>query len=473
MTMTDDDELPTYATAITRNPLPLLFPYLPPSSIFPLLLTSKAHYNSLLPLLYDSPHTFFHLGSRTPFKSLLLFLRTLSTTPHPIPWTRHLSLRTTSPNLYSHLPPTWLHDLLTQLPNLETLDLGNFPLLDHTALHSITTPHQTLHTLNLSSITTLTSPALSHLLLHLPSLRDLNLSSTPSAASPTVFTALSNLRYLDTLALQNLELTCTTPGFLSLLQTKGTSLRSLDLRRNLLTAPLIGTLTAFCVAPPAYDGALENEPVERGLTHLRICGNALGAEAVGGVVRTGRLVTLDVGRQYGGGEREMVQMGIQLVPVLAVYAFSTLRTLRIQANAVMVEGGMKRGVLRRLETLVLCDTPYWAPGDQTARLVTFLCPDTDPRDRVKVVELEMAGEEGEGSTGGGGAGGFSFFDDEDVQEEREERMEMLEEVRKARRLEAGRGGERIRVRVVRDLAGGEGREVGCEGERWGVVREGV
>ncbi|CAZ84862.1 unnamed protein product [Tuber melanosporum] len=161
------------------------------------------------------------------------------------------------------------------------------------------------------------------------------------------------------------------------------------------------------------------------------------------LLRTTRLASLDV------GPLESVD---GIMATVKIYAVANLDYLRIDWRVVLDPAFV--GVGR----LVLVNVPTFA-SPRAARGIAAVVG----AEGVRVLELEM--EVGDGS------GDFSFFDDEAGGREKEERgnVDVLSSVAKRKREIGWRG----KVRVVRDLAGGESTERGVSGEMWGVVREGV
>lgn len=404
--------------------------------------------------------------------SFLLFLRTLSRLEYPVFYTHTLSLAAIRASIYTKLPPKWLSDILTKLPSLQALILTGFPFVDHASLTAVGgPPHRVLQTLIAQDCENSTSVGIRTLLQRLPGLRVLDLSGRTGAGDPGALKAIAELRDLHTLSLRDLQLEDAV--FSALPRALGARLRSLDIRSNLLTDTTAALLLDYCFAPPSYAPTPVTE--EEGLTHLRISNNALTTSGAIALIKSTRLITLDLDTPKGPAEN--------MVPALSMYSHSTLRTLRITHRAVTSHRGLRRRMLPRLKTLVLSRVPEWASKEEAESLVEFIStPRAVEGDVLEVLELEMAatGDYEDEGCGGVLEGEFSFFNDGSAEEggsswagrgERASvRVEMLKEVKRARERKDGWEG---RIRVLRDLAGRESKEMGVEGERWGLVREKV
>jgi hypothetical protein len=483
----EQDLLPTYEAATTRDPLPLISRYLRREDVFAASLVSHSWRLALMPIIWETPHRYWGLGERSELSaylpptsaegstdscaaSFLLFLRTISHLPEPIYYTRILSLETVRASIYTTLPAKWLSDILTKFPHLRVLTLSDFPFFDHASL--VVTdglqPHHKLRQLKASSYNC-TTAGLCTLLRKLPALSTLDLSSCDGANHASTLQAIAQLHSLHTLALRDLKLD--DAAIAKLCKSVGTRLRSLDLRGNLLTDATASNLLDWSFAPPSYMSE-EIAVVEEGLTHLRIADNQFSMAGAVALVKSTRLVTFDF------GSPKTREDPLQLVPALSMYAYSTLRTLRITHRVVMSPQGLRRRMLRRLKTLVLTAVPEWGPKEDVQALLEFIATTRkDEGDSLEVLELEMVTGAEADDVGGVLEGEFSFFDGGDEEgsswaegKKGMERVETLKEVKKARERKQGWEG---RIRVLRDLAGRESKETGAGGERWGLVTEGI
>lgn len=440
-------------------------------------------------------------------------------------------------SIYTSVPARWLGEVLRGLPGLRVLTLADCPFLDHAALLQapvvLAGPHRQLRELAATGCLNASAPGWAALLGRLPALRVLDLSGSSGANQPAVLAATVAARTpgLHVLALRDLRLTDAALGALA--AAAGTRLRSLDVRGNLLSDASAAALLDYAFAPPGYlsscppapaalppsssaaaasvqGGQEATEGEERGITHLRIADNSLTVAGASKLLKSARLVTFDIGqprRPPLAGDDDGV---LQLVPMLSLYAHATLRTLRISHRVVMpvpprqpasaAPAPLRRAMLPALRTLVLTDVPEWAPKRQADALCAFIASPPQPPedDRLQVLELEMetassaaaaaAEAEAEGAAavdfsffhsredghgageGGGGAGGGSSWvsgcDSPGP-------AEVVETLRQLKELRDAKTGWRGQIRVVRDIGGRESCERGIEGERWGLVREGM
>jgi len=398
--------------------------------------------------------------------SFLLFVRAVSALRGPVQHTRTLSLEAVRPSIYTVLPPRWLHDILVRFPRLRELRVRDFPFFDDAALLSVQAlpqPHEGLLRLSAPASCNSTAGGLCELLRKLPRLQALDLSGCGGAGSPAVLRCIpSSVRALS---LRDLDLT--DEVWRPAAKRLGLGVRSLDVRGNSLTDSSAQLLLDYSFAPPGYLSSFVME--EAGLTRLRIADNSLTVAGAIKLIMAARLVTLDLGTPLGDPAG--------LVPPLHVYASRVLRTLRAPHGVVTAPNGLRRRLLPRLTTLVLCAVPEWMEKRQAETLVRFVANTTENEgDCLQVLELEMVTQDAGGSVLDGE---FSFFDGEQeggsswaaasapAAEERVETLKRLKKVRDAKAV-----GWQGSIRVVRDLGGRESHETGVEGERWSLVREG-
>jgi hypothetical protein len=377
--------------------------------------------------------------------SFQLFLSVVTKSDKKFPDTTHLSLASVRTTMYTAISPKWLCTILTQLPNLRVLHVSSFPFFDHSALSTTGSlqPHRSLQQLSACSHNA-TASGLCTLLSRLPCLTTLDLTSCSGAnIAIHAIKAISSLHKLRTLSLRDLKLD--DDAISTLLRTCGTRIRSLDLRGNLLTDKTANMLLDHCFTPPSYLrlGAV----VEDGLTHLRIAENFVTPTGAAKLIKSAKLVKLDIG-----------DVAVE-TSVLSMYAHESLQTLRVGYKTVMKKGGVRRRMLPALKTIILMGVPEWGEKEEVAALVEFITTTQEQEgDALKVLELEL-------DTGGDATGDFSFFEDHGTG-----KVETLEAVRKLRETKKCWEG---RIRVVRNHGGKECVETGIEGERWGLVREDV
>ncbi|CUS09988.1 unnamed protein product [Tuber aestivum] len=375
-----------------------------------------------------------------------MYLTTLLQTPSSRA-TTHLSLRTVTPTLYTAFPKHWLETLLQRLPRLRSLDLSSWPLLDHAACCAVSRPSN-LRSLTARGCANLTVGGLVNLLEHLPCLEEVDFCGTKVAAATAVVAAMAGLPLVRVLA-RDVGLA---DGALEVLaKGLGTRVREVDVGCDGVNAGRVGergveALLGYCFAPPVYDTAAVGATAgaAAGLTKVGVSGNKLSSRSVQTLLRTTRLTSLDV------GPLESVD---GIMAAVRIYAAANLDYLRIDWRVVLDPAFLGVG------KLVLVNVPAFA-SPRAARGIAGVVG----TEGVRVLELEM-------EVGDDGSGDFSFFEEEAGGREREERgdVDVLSSVAKRKREIGWRG----RVRVVRDLAGGESTERGVSGEMWGVVREGV
>ncbi|KAI5818992.1 hypothetical protein BZA77DRAFT_385526 [Pyronema omphalodes] len=439
------DILPTYEDAVARDPIGIIARYIRKEDMFSAAVVSRNWNRAITPVLWESPHTFWGMGERTELTCFQLFLAAVTKSDRKFPDTTHLSLVSIRSTLYTSISPKWLCTILTQLPNLRVLNVGSFPFFDHSALSTTgyLQSHWSLQELSACSHNA-TASGLCTLLSRLPCLTTLDLTSCSGAnIAIHAINAISSLHKLRTISLRDLKLD--DDGISTLLKTCGTRIKSLDLRGNFLTDKTANMLLDHCFTPPSYMrlGAV----LEDGLTHLRIADNFITPTGAAKLIRSGKLVKLDVG-----------DVTVE-TSVLSMYAYESLQTLRAGYKTVMRKGGIRRRMLPALKTLILTEVPEWGDYEESAALVEFITMTQQQEgDSLKVLELEV-------NTGGDSTGDFSFFEDHNTG--KIATLEAIRKLREARKCWEGR------IRVVRNHGGKECMETGVEGERWGLVREDV
>ena len=396
----------------------------------------------------------------------------MSALRHPIYCTRTLSLEAVRPSIYTVLPHSWLHDILVKFPGLRELRMSEFPFFDAVSLLAVKAmrrPHVELLHLSVPSSYNSTATGLCDLLDNLPRLQALDLSNCSGAGNILVLKCIPPT--VRTLTLRDLDLT--DANWKTVAIRVGLGIRSLDVRGNSLTDAAVQVMLDCSFAPPGYLASSSEAVVEAGLTHLRIADNNITVSGAIKFIKTSRLVTLDLGTPASGSGDIL-----DLVPALSVYGHHALRTIRLSHGIVTNTKGLRRRMLPRLKTLVLCGVPEWMGKQQVEALVQFIATTkVMEEDCLETLELEMVTPD-EAEDGGGVLDGeFSFFDGDQeggsswagARASGGERVETLKEVKRVRGAKMGWQG---RIRVVRDLGGRETQETGVEGERWGLVREG-
>lgn len=307
--------------------------------------------------------------------------------------THTLHLPPAQSEIYDRPRPSWLRDLLKQLPHLQNLLVSRFPFFDHSALRLYddvmqlsapdTFPTFALRLLIAEQCRNTTSSALAQFLVHFPSLVYLNLSNTHPARDKIVLSSLKHLPNLQVLKLRQVNLR--DEDIDTLAAAVGIRVRSLDVRDNLLTDRSAETLLRSCfITPGVSDGlgansegvlltagledwpagitrpaphlladfrdeALDEHFIKRlatatigrlpsedlplsGITHLYIAENRLSTAGLAKIIESGRLFVLDAGSIKDVSPTELLtsSSGIEkLVPVMEKHCSENLTSLRI------------------------------------------------------------------------------------------------------------------------------------------------
>lgn len=307
--------------------------------------------------------------------------------------THTLHLPPAQSEIYDRPHPSWLRDVLKQLPHLQNLRVSRLPFFDHSALRLYDDimqlsapdilPTFALRLLIAERCRNTTSSALAQFLVHFPNLVYLNLSNTYPARDKSVLSSLKHLPNLQVLKLRQVNLR--DEDIDTLAAAVGIRVRSLDVRDNLLTDRSVGTLLRSCfIAPGVNDGlgansegvlltagledwpagiarpaphlladfrdeALDEHFTKRlatatigrlpsedlplsGITHLYIAENRLSTAGLTKIIESGRLFVLDAGSVKDVSRTELLTTspGIEkLVPVIEKHCSENLTSLRI------------------------------------------------------------------------------------------------------------------------------------------------
>ncbi|KAL8801912.1 MAG: hypothetical protein Q9182_004146 [Xanthomendoza sp. 2 TL-2023] len=260
--------------------------------------------------------------------------------------------------LYDGPHPDWLHAVLVQLPNLQSLVVSQLPFFDHASLLALRAPSKTapaddeerplfpLRLLIAAHCTNTTQRSLADALIAFPHLVYLDLSGTLGTRDATVLTKLKHLESIQILKLRGIQLR--DEDTYILVDSIGIRVRSLDVRDNLLTDTAVRILLRSCFqstdstdnlhgsATRGLSGAAEEDwpsgilkpnpaildefqdesfdmrylqrltrglvsrmpsqdQANAGITHLYISGNRLTIQGLSSLVRSSRLHVLDVG----------------------------------------------------------------------------------------------------------------------------------------------------------------------------------
>ncbi|KAF1841763.1 uncharacterized protein K460DRAFT_379770 [Cucurbitaria berberidis CBS 394.84] len=344
-----DDLLPSYESAIQRNPWALISRYLPSADLCSAALVCREWHKTFTPNLWGSPASHFGVQNDTVYVALTRFKRTL---PYVRPFVRELTHTLHFPpahaEIYGGPHAEWLRDCLEYLPRLQCLIVDGLPFFDHASLlnlrhaslrwrasHSHAFPVFGLRLLDASGCTNATSTGLAEALPHFPDLVSLDLSRTPAAKDEMVLINLKYLRNLRVLSLKSLSLKDSDVAII--VRSIGTRVRSLDVGNNHLTDGSARLLLEYCMKemtveahvtrgplPPVEHAriggsidAFETENIvshlrkkltegfvgslaieearDAGITHLYLSSNAVTVEGISGLLRSTRLQVLDIG----------------------------------------------------------------------------------------------------------------------------------------------------------------------------------
>ncbi|KAF1833798.1 hypothetical protein BDW02DRAFT_598741 [Decorospora gaudefroyi] len=407
-----DDLLPSYESAIRRDPWILVAPYLPSQDLCSATLVCKKWHGIFTKSLWGNPASHFGVQNDTVYVALTRFKRTL---PYVRASVRELTHTLCFPpahaELYEGPHAEWLRDCLEYLPRLQCLIVDGLPFFDHACLLSLRHPSLrrsslrpaefpvfSLRLLDASGCTNATSTGLAEALPHFPDLVSLDLSKTAAARGKAVFSAFKYLRNLRVLNLRGLGLKDV--DFSVIAHSIGSRVRSLDVSENYLTDASARLLLECCLKetvvrvhnsrgplPPVeheqsgndmnlfeaenlvghlrkkltggFVGSLAIEEArDVGITHLFISGNAITVEGISGLLLSGRLNVLDAGilpaviknTLSGEQEAEMVLPGVsKLTPVLSEYASLKLKYLRINYQVVTEDSPREPALSPRAE----------------------------------------------------------------------------------------------------------------------------
>jgi hypothetical protein len=258
-----------------------------------------------------------------------------------------------------------------------------------------------LRLLDASGCTNATSTGLAEALPHFPGLVSLDLSRTAAARDKAVFSAFKFLRNLRVLNLRGLGLRDI--DFSVIAESIRSRVRSLDISENHLTDSSARLLLDCCLketiieartsrgplAPFEYrqsdsdvdvfetenlvsylrkkltEGFVGSLAVEEardvGITHLYISRNAITVEGISGLLRSKRLQVLDMGNMpaviknpsftsLGAAEADIELPSVsKLTPVLAVYATTSLKCLRINYRIITEDATLEAAAPPRAE----------------------------------------------------------------------------------------------------------------------------
>ncbi|KAF2856779.1 hypothetical protein T440DRAFT_383210 [Plenodomus tracheiphilus IPT5] len=344
-----DDLLPSYESVMERDPWKHIARYLPSEGLCSAALVCHKWHKIFAPHLWGSPASHFGVQNDTVYTALTRFKRILPYVRSDVRELTHtLHFPPAHAEIYGGPHAEWLRDCFEYLPRLQCLIVDGLPFFDHASLLNLrhssprwqsmrpnTMPVFSLRLLDAAGCTNATSTGLAEALPHFPDLVSLDLSRTPAAKDELVLSKLKFLRNLRVLRLQGLGLR--DEEFLVISHSVGTRVRSLDLSNNSLTDVSARLLLDHCmketivrphisrgpIAPVNVDnfhsdndefesedlvshfrktltngfiGSLAIEEAgDIGVTHLYLTKNAITVEGVSGLLRSGRLLVLDIG----------------------------------------------------------------------------------------------------------------------------------------------------------------------------------
>nr|POE93448.1 hypothetical protein CFP56_19460 [Quercus suber] len=412
---------PSYEKATVVNHLDIVARYIPSSDLCSASLVCSDWHTTFAPQIWGNPASHFGVQNDHVYVALTRFKRTLQTARLLVRSLTHtLHLPPAQAELYDGPHADWLREILERLPNLQSLIVRGLPFFDHAALQALkyvkvqrpdyavpggvaelpasgmtlrrspvlTRSGFSLRLLDCSRCTNVTAHGLAQALGRFETLLYLDLSFTYPAKQPEVLMILQRLHGLQVLKLRGIGLT--DDALCTLAEAIGQSVRSLDIRSNLISDRGVRTLLDHCFVPevrgsgesrtmftgtwsPAllpylssamletyqgenFEGYLRNaftdgfvsrmaieDSRSRGITHLYIAENSLTAEGAGGLLRSGRLHVLDLGSLIRDSTSlaanchiDPVNKGLllpgpeKLIPVLAKHAADTLTFMRLE-----------------------------------------------------------------------------------------------------------------------------------------------
>jgi hypothetical protein len=297
-----------------------------------------------------------------------------------------------------------------------------------------------LRLLDASGCTNATSTGLAEALPHFPDLVSLDLSRTAAARDKSVFSALKCLRNLRVLNLRGLGLRDVDFSVIS--EAIGSRVRSLDISNNYLTDTSTRLLLDRCLketlieahrsrgplAPVEHEqrgsetdvfetenlvghlrrkltegfvGSLAVEEArDSGITHLYLSRNAITVEGISGLLRSKKLQVLDMGilpavirnpssTPSGDAEADIELPGVsKLTPVLAVYASTKLKYLRINYQIVTEDVSLRAVTPPRAE--LSGDLGKYASSN--AHELEVVEPSTPELDSESTAVVELVGD---------------------------------------------------------------------------------
>ncbi len=352
-----EDVPPSYEFAIDREAWHIIAPWIPSSDLCSACLVSRKWHSIFIPFLWGDPASHFGAENDAVYVALTRFKRTLRRArPSVRQLTHTLHLPPALSEIYGGPNPTWLRDVLENLPNLQSLVVSKLPFFDHHSLlalrqsssnrrRSLDDADEEIPLYGLKLLLARREPnatliSLAEALRHFRQLVYLDLSYTSPARDASVLLALSGLYDLQVLKLRGIGLRDSEAEVLA--NAIETRVRLLDLSENQLTDMAVRSLMQACFPDRQTNGnrpharQVEDWPVgipagpdflsldtlrsedldhellkqltnpltgrlafedipHRGLTHLYISDNHLSVEGLSSLLKSTRLHILDGG----------------------------------------------------------------------------------------------------------------------------------------------------------------------------------
>ncbi|KAI4123124.1 MAG: hypothetical protein LQ347_006270 [Umbilicaria vellea] len=384
-----EDLPPTYAEAVSKDPWRVVASYLQRAELRSLCLVSRAIRKAALPALWSQPDRHFGNDTGDIYTALYRFTECVETaSPEARQEVHTFSIIDVAPAFvsWSIEQPGWLHSLLENLPDLQSLLVHRSSVINQAvvrflsfgptiSLNATLWPKTWyLHVLSMTGVANVTPDCLGAAMACFPQLVYLDLSYSNVAGKYQFIQQLCGARLILTLKILKLRGVGLGDRSVSSIATSvGAGLWSLDVGENNLTDVSIQALLDHCFLPPDYayhpNGALhatettsdcaqddgETYVLRRlsdcqrnsGLTHLRIPNNDVSAHAIINLVKASRLLVLDCSRKQGLGVRgyyrgELARDAEQVVRILRQLAddqFSSAGSLNyLRINHQLVTG---------------------------------------------------------------------------------------------------------------------------------------
>ena len=130
---------PTYEKATLADWLDLVAKYIPSSDLCAAALVCSKWHATISPHLWGNPASHFGIENDRVYVALTKFKRTLQTARLLVRSQTHtLHFPPAHAEIYNGPPPDWLRDILSRLPNLQSLIVRGLPFFDHGALIALT-----------------------------------------------------------------------------------------------------------------------------------------------------------------------------------------------------------------------------------------------------------------------------------------------------------------------------------------------